>query len=228
MQMRSFVTRSTAATVMTVWLSLFAATLFAAEIKGFRSARFGDDEAAVRAAMAKDLGVQGDAVRVAVDAILGVKTLSAKLDSFAPLNAPAEVAYAFGSSCRCLIQVAIKWQLPEDRVRKADALGGVAALADKFARDGWEKDHSALNRVLGEPKPGAELTLMLFRGEQGKAAITLLGSPVTVSGGETKAGQGGAGQPGLSVNVDAMTTVVLVYDADVGKPDIGRNDVKNF
>ncbi len=209
-------------------LCAVAGTAMAADVSGFRSAKFGDKEAAVRVAAARDLGVKSEALEASTDAITGVKTIFARMPNFAPLYVPATVAYALGSTCQCLIEVTIRWQLPESGPRKAEALGGATALVDKFVKEGWDKDRMVLNRVVGEVKPGVDQTLMLFRGQQGKAAITMLGGPVRATGSTDGAKAGGASGGNLSIKVDDISTVILVYDADLDKPDVGRADVRNF
>ena len=200
----------------------------AAEVSGFRSAKFGDKEAAVRAAAAKDLGIKSEALETSTNAINGVKTLRASMPNFAPLYVPATVSYAFGSTCQCLIEVAIRWQLPESGPGKEEALGGVRALVDKFAKEGWEKDRMVLNRVVGAVKPGVDLTLMLFRGQQGKSAITMLGAPVRASSSADTATTNGAPGGNLSIKLDTIRNVMLIYAANLEKPDVGRTDVQNF
>jgi len=200
----------------------------AANVSGFRSAKFGDKEAAVRTAAAVDLGVKSDALEASSNPITGVKTILAKMPDFAPLYVPATVAYSLGSTCQCLIEVTIRWQIPESDPRRAQALGGATALVDKFVKEGWDKDHMVLNQVVGEAKPDVDLTLMLFRGQQGKSAITMLSGPVRISGPAEAAKADGASGQNMSIKLDGITTVVLVYDADLEKPDVGRADVGNF
>lgn len=195
----------------------------AAEVEGFRSARFGQKENEVLAIAAKDLGIKENAFSRSKDESLKVSVLSAKLQRFAPLDASASVNYVFGHKCNCLMQVTVSWDLPDvkDVEGRKTAMRGVGALAGKFQSQKWGKDETIVNRLPGEAKEGEESTILFFRG-QNKAggAITLAGAPVKMEKGKNA--------EGLVANVDNLKNVTLIYEKNALEPDVYRVDVSGF
>jgi hypothetical protein len=80
-------------------------------VKGFRSARFGMDDAAVRAAVAKDFG--SVEVQRQVNPAQGTNVLVVALPKLEPGPGPATVQYILGAKSGQLIHVNVIWNLPD-------------------------------------------------------------------------------------------------------------------
>lgn len=90
-----------------------AAPTRAYEVKGFRSARFGMDEAAVVAAAAKDFGVADKDVQRQVNPAEGTRALVVQVPALEPGPGPATVQYILGAGAGRLIHVNVIWTAPE-------------------------------------------------------------------------------------------------------------------
>jgi hypothetical protein len=217
-------------TAKTVLLSLgllvsIQAHAQAAEIDGFRSAHFGEDEKTVVQAATKDLHVIDKDIRRIQDPATHVTVLSVSVKDFAPLNMPATVNYVLGYKCKCLTQAAVEWKFPDSITpeQRGVALTGVSALVSHFAGENWGKDETVLNRVTGEAKEGGENAVVFFRGQnkQGGSAVTLIGAPVKLEKDKNK-------PDAMTANVDGMKAVSLVYERNAADPDINKVDVSEF
>jgi hypothetical protein len=78
-------------------------------VTGFRSANFGDDETAVRAAIAKDFNLEGEAVRVVQSPVEKTGLLAVRVRDVIPDSGDAEIVYILGYKSKTLIQVNIVW-----------------------------------------------------------------------------------------------------------------------
>lgn len=213
-------------------LCLFAAAVLllsgaahAYEVDGFRSARFGQKEADVLEAAAKDLGVKKEAFARKEDSDAGVTILSAKVQKFEPLDLPATVNYALGYKCKCLIQVSIVWSFPDKETEdmRRTALRGVGALAGKFVSEKWGEKETAVNRLPKDVKIGDKSTIIFFRGQNGEGgAITLAGGPVFIEKNKD------ASKTEPVANIDQIKTISLIYEQNATNPDIHRVDVSGF
>lgn len=96
-------------------------------IEGFRSARFGMDESAVRRAIFEDFAQSGAAVERLRNDLEQTTVLTLEVDALLPDAGPAALAYVLGRSGR-LIQVTVIWGLARDPAVRADDLEATAAL----------------------------------------------------------------------------------------------------
>lgn len=87
-------------------------TKAAYEVEGFRGARFGMDEAQVRAAIQTDLQAKPDAIRVVPNAMERTTALIVSLPAMEPGPGPATAVYIFGYKTKKLIQVNLVWSPP--------------------------------------------------------------------------------------------------------------------
>lgn len=192
-----------------LWLS---SSVNAAEINGFRSARFGDNEAATKAAIVKDLRVSDSAIKTQTDEQSGVSVLTVELSAFEPMDLPAKITYTLGYKCKCLMQVAINWDASKISADPAKFLNRLGVLNSYLQRQGWEEKQVMTNKLLGEPKDGKDGVVLFFRGEtKNQSAVALLGVGVKVS--VTK-------EKNTDVNLDNIKSVLLVYDRNVQSPDV--------
>ena len=84
-------------------------------IEGFRSAKFGMNEADVRAAIAKDFGAKPDAVRAQDNASELTHSLLYSAPELLPNGGTAELSYVFGYKSKSLIQVGRSGRRPPTR-----------------------------------------------------------------------------------------------------------------
>lgn len=184
----------------------------AVEINGFRSAHFGSNEAAVRAAIIKDLRVTNAAIVTKSDEQTGVSILQVEISAFEPMDLPAKITYTLGYKCKCLIQVAINWDASKISADPAKFLNRLGVLNGYLQRQGWDEKQVLTNKLLGEPKDGKDGVVLFFRGEtKAQSAVALLGVGVKVTVSKEKT---------PDVNLDNIKSVVLVYDKSVQNPDV--------
>lgn len=81
----------------------------AAAIDGFRSAKFGMDEDAVRKAIVADFRTKGDKIVREVHPTEKTTVLSLTADNLLPESGPAQISYIFGYQSQKLIQVNVAW-----------------------------------------------------------------------------------------------------------------------
>lgn len=80
-----------------------------ARIDGFRSAKFGDSEEAVREAIEKDFGKSAGDIKSVESPIQRTKTLIVRVNDLIPDTGEAQVAYVLGYKSKALIQVNVLW-----------------------------------------------------------------------------------------------------------------------
>jgi hypothetical protein len=144
-----------------------------AEVKGFRSAKFGADEKAVRAAIKADFSLEGQAVRVEENALEKTTALVIEVPALEP-GGKAQVAYILGYQSKKLIQVNLVWGAPIDPSASADQLTGAAVLLrNYFAEQPFPADRRQLDQRLpdgsavffqGADPQGRQVSLILFTG----------------------------------------------------------------
>lgn len=142
-------------------------------VDGFRSARFGADEKAVRAAIKADFNQEGKAIRVEENPLERTTALLIEVPSLEP-GGKAQVAYILGYQSRKLIQVNVVWGAPIDPTVTGEQLTGAAVLlrnyfaeqpfpADRRLQDQRLPDGSALFFQGADPQ-GRQVSLILFAG----------------------------------------------------------------
>ena len=150
-----------------------AASAQPGHVDGFRSAKFGADEKAVRAAIKADFSLEGKAVRVEENALEKTTALVVEVPALEP-GGKAQVAYILGYQSKKLIQVNVVWGAPIDPAASGDQLTGAAVLlrnyfaeqpfpADRRLQDQRLPDGSALFFQGADPQ-GRQVSVILFAG----------------------------------------------------------------
>ncbi len=119
------------------------------DVTGFRSAKFGDDEAAVRAAIAKDFGAKGNQIREAIRAVEKTKLLAVRVKNIVADSGVAEVVYIFGYTSKRLMQVNVLWSTQLSADMSPNQIGVTAnILGNYFANQGFLPATVTLNQKL--------------------------------------------------------------------------------
>ncbi|MBI5164954.1 MAG: hypothetical protein HY985_13760 [Magnetospirillum sp.] len=134
------------------------------EIKGFRSARFGMDEARVREAMVKDLGITAGAIERSVSPTEKTTVLMATVENLLPDAGPATIAYILGYSSQKLTVINIVWSKSSD----PNLISTAVALRDYFQKWNIPKDKVVINAEL----PNGDA--LVFRGTDTKDSLVSL------------------------------------------------------
>lgn len=100
-------------------------------IDGFRSARFGQTEAQVRAAIRDDFKLNDTAIKAATHPLEQTRSLSIVVRDLVANSGEAQVAYVFGFRSKTLIQVNILWAA-NDPASTEIVIGAGNALRDFF------------------------------------------------------------------------------------------------
>ena len=169
---------------------------------GFRSAQYGMDEDAVRAAIKSDFGIEGDAVVAGPNTVERTKVLTIRVPDVLPDGGLADVSYVFGYQSGELIQVGISWSAAIDPTVDAQRLyANGDVLVAYFAAAGYVPETIRSGIVLNDG-------ILLFRGEdtQGHATVLLL--------------QGDFQTLGEDQQALSPTSLALLYAKDSENPDI--------
>ncbi|MGH7066504.1 MAG: hypothetical protein ACREEU_01845, partial [Acetobacteraceae bacterium] len=180
-------------------------------ISGFRGARFGMTEAAVRAAIEHDLHLPASAIHAGNNAVERAAILSVKVADLAPGAGSAIVSYMFGYRSHELIEVNIVWSKPSDPSLTPERLAVIGArLQAYFATEKFPPAQTAMNVGLADG-------ILLFRtvDPAGAAIALILSGPVHH---DAKSGQ----------RVLTPETLSLAYAADAAHPDVFRLEKGSF
>lgn len=170
-------------------------------VDGFRSARFGMDEAAVRAAISKDFDVKSEAIIPGENMAERTKMLSVRVPSVLEGGGTAEVSYVFGYKSKTLAQVSVLWSPAIDsKVDQAKLLANANVLQSYFQSSGYKADSVVTSAVVPEG-------LLMFRGSDSASRMTVLLLRGQMTQGET--------QPVLM-----PVSLLLAYLSDPAKPDV--------
>lgn len=164
-----------------------AATGKYSTIAGFRSAEFGEDEAAVRAAIKDDFGKSGDDVRVVESAVARTKSLAVRVTDLLPETGETEIGYVLGYKSKALIQVNLLWGTPITPETTGVSIARTAILLKNyFANQNYDpktivRDRKIKNGVIAFQAIDAEgrLVRLIYR-------ETPIGKPVAASDGKTE------------------------------------------
>lgn len=118
-------------------------------ISGFRSARFGDDEAAVRKAINVDFGIADDKIVSGMNSVEKTKILVIRVKDVVPDTGTAEINYVFGYKSEKLIQITVNMGTqisPETRVAQIGAAANL--LGQYFADQGFDPETVSVNQQL--------------------------------------------------------------------------------
>ena len=177
-------------------------------LTGFRSADFGVDEDALRAAIRNDFGKSGDDVRAIDNDIQQTKALIVSVEDLLPDSGVAQVSYILGYQSKALTQVSVIWGGAVDEAVDARALVAMAnQLRIHFAGQGYA--------VEAANAPIAQGVIIIFRGRDATGRMTLLtlDAPPTPEGAE---------QP------PRRPSLQLVYMDNPDSPDVFQVDTGAF
>ncbi|MDA9502997.1 hypothetical protein ACNJYA_25015 [Bradyrhizobium sp. DASA03068] len=170
-------------------------------IDGFRSAKFGMNEADVRAAMTKDFNAKPDAIRSQDNASELTHSILLSVPELLPNGGTAELSYVLGYKSKSLIQVGAVWSKGTDTAMTPEKLFSNAnILRAHFMGEGFKPDSIAVNM----PVAGG---IVMFRGSDAKDRSVILLLQGTF---ETKENN----------RVLTPTSLLLFYVADAKSPDI--------
>jgi hypothetical protein len=180
----------------------------AAEILGFRSARFGMDEAAVREAIIADFDVEDSAIEVGANVAERTRVLSVAVPDVLEGGGTALVSYVLGYSSNQLDQVSVLWSPQTDEaIDGAKLVANGSVLQSYFLQAGYDPATVVVDAAVPEG-------VVMFRGldAQGHMALLLLRGAVDAAA----AGEGGAEGQAQFVS----SGLLLAYLADPANPDV--------
>jgi hypothetical protein len=167
------------------------------------------DEAAVRAAIVQDFGVEESAIVVADNPAERTRVLSISVPDVLQGGGTALVSYVLGYRNKVLDQVSVLWSPQSDEDVDATRLfNNASALQAYFLQSGYDP----ANVVTEAPVPEG---IVMFRGVDKDGHMTLLLLRGTV---ESPAATAEATAPGQSQF--APTALLLAYLADPANPDV--------
>ncbi|MBR1227925.1 MULTISPECIES: hypothetical protein [unclassified Bradyrhizobium] len=171
-------------------------------IDGFRSSKFGMNEADVRAAITKDFGVKPDAIKSQDNPAELTRSVLLAVPDLLPSGGIAEVSYVFGYKSKTLIQVGTVWSKGTDPAMTPEKLFSNAnILRAHFLGEGFKPDTIAVNT----PVAGG---VLMFRGSDAKDRSVILLLQGTF---ETKEN---------NQRILTPTGLLLFYVADTKSPDV--------
>ncbi len=171
-----------------------------AVVDGFRTAKFGMDEAAVRKAAEKDFGKA--AITVEANPLEKTKVLTLEASDLVPGTGKGRVSYIFGYSSQKLTQVTVVWVGTAANEAENNRLRGIAsALQTYFTQAGYVKDSILLE---GSLQDGTQVG---FRGWDEKERQTLLRYSIGRTDDKGK---------------QDLPVVVLTYTENPKNPDVFR------
>ncbi|HEY4342971.1 MAG TPA: hypothetical protein VGN05_01385 [Parvibaculum sp.] len=177
-----------------------SANVSAASVDGFRTAQFGSDEKAVRAAITKDFDKSGDAIKIIDNPVERTRVLVVRSDNLFADSTQAEIGYVFGYKSKALIQVNILWGTPLTPAVTQSQLAAMAAtLTRYFAAQGFAAHRVTRNKKLGNGG------VLVFQGTDAKGHMVQLVQRMEVAKGDAD---------------KKRMTLRLAYIADPKQPDI--------
>jgi hypothetical protein len=175
-----------------------------AEVTGFRSARFGMNEAEVKAAILKDFNLKGDAVRDQANPGERTKALVIAVPDLLPGGGKADVSYVFGYQTKKLIQITASWsKATDDKMTPEQLFSNSTVLREFFMTEGYKSDTVATNMPVANG-------VLIFRGSDASERSTILILQGSLAEGKDKQ------------RVLTPTGLLLFYVANAKTPDIYR------
>jgi hypothetical protein len=176
-------------------------------VGGFRSARWGMDEAEVKAAIQKDFGVSAREVSSTANGVERTTILTVTVRDLLEGAGPARISYILGYKSKKLIEVTLLWGTPIDpRVPAENIVTAANQLRQLFLDSGYEPKTIIANARL------ADGSFLVFEGQDAAKHTTLLGLTSTPSAASGPQKKGGVASIALS----------LSYVLDSQHPDIFR------
>jgi hypothetical protein len=171
-------------------------------IDGFRSAKFGMNEADVRAAIARDFSAKPDAIRAQDNPSELTHSVLLSVPELLPNGGTAELSYVFGYKSKSLIQVGAVWSKGSDAAITPEKLFSNAnILRAHFLSEGFKPDSIAVNM----PVNGG---IVMFRGSDAKDRSVILLLQGTFENKEN------------NQRLLTPTSLLLFYVADAKSPDV--------
>lgn len=182
-----------------------------AAIDGFRSAKFGMTEAAVRKAIQKDFSKRDKDVSSQVNTAQRTTILTINAKDIVPDTGTAQIAYILGASAKKLIQVNVVWGYPVDPSVPVPSLAGLASSLQRYFVDNasYVPETVAINQNLPDG------SVLAFRGaDKAKRLVALRLIPLTLgpAGDDAKKDEDGAAK--------SVATLLLSYIENPEKPDV--------
>lgn len=178
------------------------------KIEGFRSSRFGMDEAAVREAIIADFGVEDADISVGENVAERTRILSVAVPDVLEGGGTALVSYVLGYKTKALDQVSVLWSPDTDEaVDGAKLVSNASALQSYFLQAGYDGASVVVDAAVPEG-------IVMFRGldADGRMALLLLRGAVD---GAAAAAEGQAAQAQFVSN-----GLLLAYLANPAEPDV--------
>lgn len=186
-----------------------AATASPVELNGFRTARFGMDEAAIRKAILTDFALDKSKIGSVENPAERTRILSVKVPDVLDGGGIADVSYVFGHTSKKLTQVSVLWSGQSD-----PSLDGEKLLANGNVLRSYflSAGYVPASVVTDVPVPEG---LLLFRGSdaKGRMAVLLLRGTYAAA-----APVEGAANPAPPVLTPAG--LLLAYIENPQKPDV--------
>ncbi len=171
-------------------------------VTGFRSARFGANEAEVLGAIAADFGIRKEAVRIEENAAEMTRVLVISVPDLLEGGGKADIGYVLGYRSRSLIQVGLTWSHATDEAMTPERLFSNAnILRAHFLQAGYAADTIVTNAVVNGG-------LLMFRGSDADGRTTAMMLQGALQKGEA------------NQRVLTPTALLVYYIADSKTPDV--------
>jgi len=146
------------------------------EVKGFRSALFGMNEAQVRAAMEKDFKLRPAEIKVAENPVEKTRVLIATVADPLSGGGKAQISYVLGYKSKKLIQVGLVWARATDRDLTSERLIANAQVLQAYFRGaGYRPGSIAVNAPFAKgvvafrgSDAGGHATVLILEGKIGR------------------------------------------------------------
>lgn len=140
-----------------------------AKLEGFRSARFGMDEAQLRQAILKDFNIKDAGVQRVEDPTERTSALLITVNDLLPDSGPALIAYLMGHKSKRLFRVNVIWGQEIGSPATPEQLVAAANLLRTYlVEQGYRQETLILNQPLDEQ------TVLVFQGQDGRGRLTEL------------------------------------------------------
>jgi hypothetical protein len=179
----------------------------AVTVDGFRSARWGMNDAEVKAAIQRDFGIPPTKVSSTENAVERTTVLAATVSDLLDGTGTARLSYILGYRTKKLIQVTILWGTPVDpRVPPKNIVAAANQLRQLFLDSGYRPKTIIANSRL------ADGSILVFEGQDAEAHMTVLRLASTPS----------PAKDAKSTGAVASIALSLSYVLDSRSPDIFR------
>lgn len=140
------------------------------QVEGFRTAKFGMDEAAVKRAIVADFGVKESAIAREVNPIDRTTVLSLTVKDVLPEISVARLHYILGYTQKKLFQIVLTWGAGTSEIapNNASVLGGAQELLNYFVGQSFKPE----NRIVNAQTP--EGNALLFQGTDERGRVVQL------------------------------------------------------